>query len=112
MALNPTRADSTLGSFINLNTGRWKDFATGDAGGDLISLNAYVHRLTQCEAALQLQNQLYGQVHVHPTIPSKAPKASNDAQWIAGLWDRGMDVHGTIAEAYLYHRGIGGTLPE
>ena len=47
-----------------------------------------------------------------PTIPSKAPKASNDAQWIAGLWDRGMDVHGTIAEAYLYHRGIGGTLPD
>ena len=37
IARNPTRADRHLGSFkINLRTGRWADFATGDAGGDLI----------------------------------------------------------------------------
>ena len=41
-ALNPTRADKRLGSFvINTNTGEWSDFATGDAGGDLIVLYAY-----------------------------------------------------------------------
>ena len=35
VALNPTRADRRLGSFkVNLRTGRWADFATGDAGGD------------------------------------------------------------------------------
>ncbi len=42
-ALNPTRGDSRPGSFsINLNTGMWADFATGDTGGDLVSLYAYL----------------------------------------------------------------------
>jgi hypothetical protein len=41
--LNPTRADRRPGSFkINLRTGRWADFATGDFGGDPVSLCAYV----------------------------------------------------------------------
>lgn len=43
VAANPTRADKTAGSFsVNLNTGRWKDFATGDSGKDLVSLYAYI----------------------------------------------------------------------
>jgi uncharacterized protein (DUF927 family) len=43
MAINPTRADKKAGSFtINTKTGRWSDFATGDKGGDLIALAAYV----------------------------------------------------------------------
>ncbi len=42
-SLNPTRADSRVGSFsINLNTGAWGYFATSDAGGDLVSLYAYL----------------------------------------------------------------------
>lgn len=43
-ALNPTRSDGSIGSFsINLNTGAWGDFADHDAaGGDLISLYAYL----------------------------------------------------------------------
>ena len=37
IALNPTRNDSSKGSFsINLLTGIWKDFATNDAGADLV----------------------------------------------------------------------------
>ena len=43
IALNPTRNDRNLGSFrINTRTGQWADFATGDKGGDLISLYAYI----------------------------------------------------------------------
>jgi hypothetical protein len=54
IALNPTRGDSKPGSFkINLRTGSWADFATGDRGGDLVSLAAYLHRLKQAEAALR-----------------------------------------------------------
>ncbi len=42
VALNPRRADKRLGSFkINLRTGRWADFATGDGGGDPVSLAPY-----------------------------------------------------------------------
>ncbi len=41
---------------INLNTGRWADFATGEAGGDFISLYAAMHRIEQGEAYKQLTN--------------------------------------------------------
>jgi hypothetical protein len=52
VALNPRRADRRLGSFrINIATGRWADFATGDAGGDPVSLAAYLFDLSQHEAA-------------------------------------------------------------
>jgi hypothetical protein len=52
VAKNPTRADRTAGSFrINVVTGKWADFATGDRGIGVISLAAYLFRLTQPEAA-------------------------------------------------------------
>ena len=38
VARNPTRADLRPGSFkVNLRSGKWADFATGDKGGDTIS---------------------------------------------------------------------------
>lgn len=45
VARNPTRHDNNPGSFrINLNTGKWADFADAAAkGGDPISLAAYLH---------------------------------------------------------------------
>jgi hypothetical protein len=59
IALNPTRLDRRLGSFrINLHTGRWADFATGDRGGDVISLAAYLFGLSQIEAASKLADML------------------------------------------------------
>ncbi|WP_372574160.1 hypothetical protein [Ruegeria jejuensis] len=60
-ALNPTRDDRRLGSFlINRVTGFWGDFATGDTGGDPISLYAYIRGLKQPEAARDLQCMLGG----------------------------------------------------
>ncbi len=51
-ALNPKRNDNKAGSFkINLITGRWADFATGDRGGDIVSLAAYLADLSQSDAA-------------------------------------------------------------
>lgn len=59
VARNPKRVDRRLGSFkINMTTGRWADFATGDAGGDFISLAAYLFELSQTEAALRLANMV------------------------------------------------------
>ncbi|WP_234052693.1 MULTISPECIES: hypothetical protein [unclassified Xanthobacter] len=56
---NPKRADSRPGSFsINLRSGRWSDFATGDAGGDPVSLAAYLFDLTQADAARRLAAML------------------------------------------------------
>lgn len=58
---NPTRADRRPGSFkINLCTGQWADFATGDAGGDVISLIAYVTHSSQVDAAKALAEMMRG----------------------------------------------------
>jgi hypothetical protein len=58
-ALNPTRADRRPGSFkVNLRTGRWADFATGDKGGDPVSRCAYVEGVSQAEAARRLARML------------------------------------------------------
>jgi hypothetical protein len=54
-AINPTRNDQRKGSFkVNLKTGRWSDFATGQRGGDLISLAAALHGLSQADAAVRV----------------------------------------------------------
>ncbi len=59
IARNPKRNDRRLGSFkINLKSGRWADFATGDSGGDLISLYAYLHGLGQSEAAIRVAREI------------------------------------------------------
>jgi hypothetical protein len=61
VALNPTRCDERLGSFrINTLTGKWADFATGDKGGDIISLWAYVEGISQTDAARVLQSIIGG----------------------------------------------------
>ena len=59
VALNPRRADRRLGSFkVNRYYGKWADFATGDKGGDPISLVAYLADVSQGEAARLLARML------------------------------------------------------
>ena len=59
VARNPKRSDRRLGSFkINLKTGQWADFATGDKGGDVISFAAYLHGLSQPAAASRISKML------------------------------------------------------
>ncbi|MFI4933048.1 MAG: hypothetical protein ACHP7N_00350 [Caulobacterales bacterium] len=59
VARNPRRTDRRLGSFkVNLSSGKWGDFASGDHGGDLVSLAAFVCALSQREAAVRLAESL------------------------------------------------------
>ena len=59
--LNPRRNDRTPGSFkFNTCTGKWQDFSTGDKGGDIIALWAYVKGIRQIEAARELQSIVGG----------------------------------------------------
>ena len=52
---NPTRLDNKAGSFfINVTTGKWSDFATGDKGKDLISLVAYIKRISPLKACFEI----------------------------------------------------------
>ena len=52
------RGDPGESLSVNTQTGRWADFATEKRGGDLISLVAAVHGLTQLEAAERLSVML------------------------------------------------------
>ncbi len=59
VARNPRRTDAHAGSFsININTGRWADFATGDRGGDVISLAAYLFDISQGESCKRISAML------------------------------------------------------
>jgi hypothetical protein len=57
---NPKRRDQRPGSFkVNLDTGRWADFAIdGARGGDVVSLAAYLAGIGQVEAAERLAGML------------------------------------------------------
>ena len=58
-ARNPRRGDHHPGSFkVNVQTGRWADFASGDKGGDPVSLAAYLHGLRPIEAGRKLAGML------------------------------------------------------
>jgi putative DNA primase/helicase len=71
---NPTRQDKSLGSFkVNLNTGQWCEFATGDKGGDLIAFVAYILGVKMGQACKELA-QFIGLVDNIPTTPAVKPK--------------------------------------
>ncbi len=56
---NPKRIDRRAGSFkVNRDSGKWSDFATGDKGGDLISLAAFLAGISQADAARALADML------------------------------------------------------
>jgi hypothetical protein len=56
---NPRRNDQRPGSFaVNVRTGRWADFASGEKGGDPVSLAAFIFNLKQGEAARRLATML------------------------------------------------------
>ena len=70
---NPRRNDQKPGSFsINYKKGIWKDFSSGDGGGDLISLYAYVRGCSQGEAAQELADKLG--VRLYKPNGAAAPK--------------------------------------
>ena len=59
IARNPTRADRRPGSFrINVDSGRWADFAVDAKGGDVVSLAAYLSGTGQGDAARGLAAML------------------------------------------------------
>lgn len=60
---------------INLNTGVWMDFASGETGGDLIALYAAMHRIEQGEAYKRLTN---GHAPAALAQPARKPKAAPD----------------------------------
>ena len=71
---NPRRADRRAGSFKIRVAGRragcWADFSTGDKGGDVVSLIAFIEGISQQEAAAALARML-------GTAPSAATEVAD-----------------------------------
>jgi hypothetical protein len=103
--------DGSLGSSmsINLRTGQWFDHATEDKGGDLISLFAAVHNLTQGEAAKDLQ----GEVNIVRLHPKKVKKpVESESHWEHALTKPTTPapehwVHGEPSHVYRYSDAAG-----
>lgn len=78
VALDPRRNDSRLGSFrIDIQTGRFHDFATNDKGGSIIDLAMFVYNCGIVEAAQRLESLfpfLAGTSVAADTIPAKKKK--------------------------------------
>lgn len=60
---------------VNIQTGKWKDFAAGIAGGDLISLYAAIEHISSGDAYKQLSNKLSYVAHYSN---SKAPNMADE----------------------------------
>lgn len=89
---------------INLDTGRWADFAAGVEGGDLISLYAAIHGIKQSEAAKQLSNG-----HDHGAAPARPKPAPSSPEKPRIDWTPIMPVpDGTPAPRDDYYRKISG----
>lgn len=55
-AVGNVKGDAGDSLNINIDNGKWHDLATGEKGGDLISLYAAIHGIKQSEAAKRLGN--------------------------------------------------------
>lgn len=85
-ACNPTREDRNPGSFkVNRRTFKWADFATGDKGGDAVSLVAYLRGLSQGEAARRLAEELgLGLNNARNENGNRKPDLSYEIRNVAG----------------------------
>lgn len=85
---------------VNCGTGKWADFATGEKGGDGISLFASIHGLSQGEAARRLavlfmdsaKSRSMAQASTGTAEPAKAP-----------TWVPILPVPADAPEAHLVH---------
>lgn len=89
VGLNPTRSDKHKGSFsVNINTGKWGDFSTGDDGGDFVSLYAYLHSVSQKDAAIALaeivgiSDDVPANTSHAPAEPVGKPDSRKKSSWV------------------------------
>lgn len=84
---------------INIDTGVWKDFATGDGGSDPISLFAAINNMTQGDALRELANELKVSGVTHRAKPTTKSKAST--------WAPIMQVPEDAPQVPLTHNSLG-----
>jgi hypothetical protein len=86
--------------------GKWNDAATGEHG-DLLDLIALNQNLSTLKDALDEARRFLALPHARPE-PCPRPHARNPIEAAQRLFGMARPIAGTIAEAYLRHRGITG----
>ena len=72
VTLNPRRKDTKPGSLsINATTGKWKDFASGEGGADLVSLHSWLRGMGQGKACKDLAREFGIKVEEKPGPEAK-----------------------------------------
>lgn len=114
-ALNPRRHDRRPGSFrVNLRSGRWADFATGECGGDPVSLYAYLFTDGQQGVAARALDG--GTVTVQLVTTAKVARAVDPDTYELRRIARARSMYTAAgllngpAEAYLRNRGLDAAL--
>jgi putative DNA primase/helicase len=109
IALNPRRNDKTLGSFaINVRSGVWSDFATGEKGGDYVSLVAYIRGCSQGDAARELADKLRVLLRIAVAASStSASRASSETAKIYNYGDEGPPRFKGELRHHVYKRNDG-----
>ena len=110
-ALNPRRCDTRPGSFrVNLRSGRWADFATGERGGDPVALYAYLFTDgRQGVAARELDSAGSQLAREEPAKAAKVAKPDVDearrVARAAAIYAAASPIN-DAAEAYLRRRAL------
>jgi putative DNA primase/helicase len=91
-----------------VRSGVWCDFATGEKGGDYVSLVAYIRGCSQGDAALELADKL----RVLPTIAvaasgTSASRASSETAKIYNYGDEGPPRFKNELRRHVYKRNDG-----
>ena len=111
ICINPTRSDNNLGSFkVNLVSGKWSDFASGDAGGDIVSLLAYLEGVSQYEAALKIVGRR-SNILIFPRKTAKVSKDKYIKALISKILAECMSSNSSPIEDYLRSRGYKDEIP-
>lgn len=100
VCLNPRRSDKKVGSFkVQLATGTFKDFSSGDGGKDIVDLVAFVFNLELKEAAdktLELLGQRLPEIKYEPKpdryLPLEKHGPREAKQWEMTWRERGKTV--------------------
>lgn len=94
---------------ICLRTGAWKDHATGESGGDLISLYAAMKGIGQGDALQELSGTAPHTIPQQPSVTAKMNTEPDDAAKISyalDIWTQGQDMEQTPAASYLNSRNL------
>ena len=85
-----------MGSFrVNIQTGKWADFASDAKGGDLISLYAYLYQISQFDAVQAVEVELgIDPTNNPPSLQTRPPTANDDVC----LMPVPNDAHPAIAQ--------------